>query len=194
LNFPTPYEDFFYYIYAILFSPSYRARYDAYLRQGFPRIPLPPSESLFIGLSDLGHELVAAHLLNLSIHPTLEVSDHPPEAWRVEAVAYNPETCTVFFSSPAPATSNYGQAQFPTGPWIKGITPAMWEFSIGGIPQIAQFLQSRSYSPTRKWNSLQRPLNYDELKELLLICSSIRRTLELLTSLDALFCQIDALD
>ncbi len=37
---PTP-EEIFYYIYAVLYSPTYRKRYEEFLKIDFPRIPLP---------------------------------------------------------------------------------------------------------------------------------------------------------
>jgi predicted helicase len=37
---PTP-EEIFYYIYAVLYSPTYRKRYEEFLKIDFPRVPLP---------------------------------------------------------------------------------------------------------------------------------------------------------
>ncbi|MEI6179816.1 MAG: type ISP restriction/modification enzyme, partial [Chloroflexales bacterium] len=56
-------EDVFHYIYAILHSPSYRARYEGFLKADFPRIPLPPAADLFWTLAAKGAELVDLHLL-----------------------------------------------------------------------------------------------------------------------------------
>src|SRR5262249_39758358 len=46
---PSP-LDAFLYVYAVLHSPAYRARYEAFLRIDFPRIPLPHSVDLFESL------------------------------------------------------------------------------------------------------------------------------------------------
>jgi hypothetical protein len=56
-------EDIFCYIYAVLYSPSYRTRYAEFLKIDFPHIPLPGSPELFSELSQLGKELVSLHLL-----------------------------------------------------------------------------------------------------------------------------------
>ena len=64
---PSP-EEIFYYIYAVLYSPTYRERYKEFLKIDFPRIPLPPDYASFKELSCLGKELVDLHLLK---HPAL---------------------------------------------------------------------------------------------------------------------------
>lgn len=58
-------EEIFGYIYAILHSPTYRARYAEYLRIDFPRIQLARSIAQFETLSALGWQLTEAHLLNV---------------------------------------------------------------------------------------------------------------------------------
>jgi predicted helicase len=50
---PTP-EEIFYYIYAVLYSPTYRKRYEEFLKIDFPRIPLPEDYKKFKKLSGLG--------------------------------------------------------------------------------------------------------------------------------------------
>ncbi len=59
---PTP-EEIFRYIYAVLHSPTYRTRYEEFLKIDFPRIPLTSDKNLFETLSRLGSELVSLHLM-----------------------------------------------------------------------------------------------------------------------------------
>ena len=54
------------YIYAVLHSPAYRARYKAFLKTDFPRVPYPTNTGVFWQLVKLGGELRASHLLE---HP-----------------------------------------------------------------------------------------------------------------------------
>ncbi|MBE9594550.1 MAG: hypothetical protein IMF19_13850, partial [Proteobacteria bacterium] len=68
---PTP-EEIFYYIYAVLYSPTYRKRYEEFLKIDFPRVPLPPNLEKFKNLSELGKELVELHLLK---HPSLSETE-----------------------------------------------------------------------------------------------------------------------
>lgn len=56
-------EDLLDYIYAILHSPIYRARYREFLKIDFPHIPYPKDKSNFRQLVELGRELRYLHLL-----------------------------------------------------------------------------------------------------------------------------------
>ncbi len=67
----TP-EEIFYYIYAVLYSPTYRKRYEEFLKIDFPRVPLPTNQEAFRKLSNLGKELVELHLLK---HPDLDKTE-----------------------------------------------------------------------------------------------------------------------
>ena len=56
-------EEIFYYIYAVLYSPTYRKKYEEFLQYDFPRIPFVEDYEKFKKLSDLGKELVELHLM-----------------------------------------------------------------------------------------------------------------------------------
>ncbi len=173
-------EEFFYYIYGILFSMTYRKRYDEYLRKGFPRIPITKNRILFIEMSELGYELAQAHLLNIKIDPKLDVAEISPDQWIVKDFYYSHEEECLYFDKTKIS-------------WIKGITLQMWEFSIGNIPQLPQFLKSRKYSPTQKWNTLQRSLSHQELIHFLKIISTIMKTIEILPEIDNIYQKLDIL-
>ncbi len=49
-------EDIFHYVYAVLHSPTYRNRYEEFLKIDFPRIPLTSNATLFRALADRGQE------------------------------------------------------------------------------------------------------------------------------------------
>ena len=58
------------YIYAVLFSPTYRERYYDFLKYDFPRIPLPQNLEHFRTLTTLGQHLIDWHLLkDVSVPP-----------------------------------------------------------------------------------------------------------------------------
>lgn len=61
----TP-EDIFDYIYAVLYSPSYREKYKEFLKIDFPRVPYPKDRKQFTTLIALGKELRELHLLESS--------------------------------------------------------------------------------------------------------------------------------
>jgi len=56
-------EEIFDYIYAILYSPKYREKYNEFLKIDFPRIPFTKDYKLFWRLAELGKRLVDLHLL-----------------------------------------------------------------------------------------------------------------------------------
>ncbi len=56
-------EDIFDYIYAVLYSPSYRGKYKEFLKIDFPRVPYPKDAKIFRELVMLGAELRSLHLL-----------------------------------------------------------------------------------------------------------------------------------
>jgi len=58
----TP-EEIFGYLYALLFSPSYRSRYQEYLKSDFPSLPLTGNVELFRSLSKYGSLLVELHTM-----------------------------------------------------------------------------------------------------------------------------------
>ena len=60
-------EDAFHYIYAVFHSPTYRERYDQFLRADFPRVPLTDDLDLFRALVALGRQLTDIHLLRASV-------------------------------------------------------------------------------------------------------------------------------
>ena len=59
-------EDIFYYIYAVLYSPSYREKYIDFLKIDFPRVPYPKDIKTFKKLVAFGTELCSLHLLESS--------------------------------------------------------------------------------------------------------------------------------
>ncbi|HRZ81336.1 MAG TPA: DNA methyltransferase, partial [Candidatus Hydrogenedentes bacterium] len=56
-------EDVFDYLYAVLHSPEYRARYAPFLRMDFPRVPVTSDRKLFAALVGAGRRLRGLHLL-----------------------------------------------------------------------------------------------------------------------------------
>ncbi len=113
---PTFFRNSLYYIYAVLYSPAYRKRYEEFLKIDFPRVPLPSSYELFKRLSDLGKYLVDLHLLK---HPYLEKTDvgfPKGNSNKVEKVAYIEEGQRVFINKEQ---------------YFEGIPKEVWKYRIG---------------------------------------------------------------
>lgn len=110
------------YIYAVLYSPSYRERYNEFLKTDFPRVPFPESAEEFWRLAALGARLVAVHLLESG-----ELDDPPatypaPGDHRVDAPAFRD-----------------GRIYINKTQYFANVTERSWNFPIGG------------YQPARKW-------------------------------------------
>ncbi|MFX1478535.1 MAG: type ISP restriction/modification enzyme [Promethearchaeota archaeon] len=183
LAFQATSTQIFYYSYAILYAPTYRKRYDEYLRKSFPRIPITKDSKFFSEMASLGEKLAKIHLLKHDISLNLELADIEPNKWIINDYIYKPNEETLYFDS---QSLSYGA-------WIKGITSEMWNFSIGAINQIRQFLNSRKYSPFQKYNTLQRSLNHNELIYFLKMITAIEKTINLLPIIDNIYKAIDVL-
>ena len=108
-------EEILAYIYAVLYSPTYRQRYYEFLKYDFPRIPMPQAIDQFRTLATLGQRLIDWHLLKdmqiptrhrfegegdgviervqyadskVWINPTQHFTDVPKRVWEYEIGAY----------------------------------------------------------------------------------------------------------
>jgi hypothetical protein len=116
---PSP-EDVFAYIYAMLYSPSYRSHYGDFLKRDFSRVPLPRSAATFAQLAAVGHELIKLHLLK-NAGPA--ITRYPKAGSnRVEKVEFKPDA----------ADSMRGNVFINSVQFFEGVPSAVWEYTIGG--------------------------------------------------------------
>jgi hypothetical protein len=117
-----------YSIYAALYSPTYRKRYDDFLKIDFPKVPLPSDLEKFKNLSELGKELVELHLLT---HPSLSETEigFPVSGLNtVEKVRYDEENRRVYFNKEQ---------------YFSGVSKAVWEYRIGAYQVAEKYLKDR---------------------------------------------------
>ena len=69
---------------------------------------------------------------------------------------------------------------------VGNITPEMWNFEIGGIKQLENWIRSKTYitNPKRSHKSLPRGLNQEEINDFQRICYVIKETLVLFDKID----------
>jgi predicted helicase len=157
---PTP-EEIFYYIYAVLYSPEYRKRYQEFLKIDFPRVPLPPNDDAFKELSNLGKELVNLHLLK---HPDLEKTgvgfpkggSNKVEKIKVVGTDYN---LSVYINKEQ---------------YFDGIQKEVWEYQIGAYQVMEKYLKDRK----------GRKLSLDEINHYMKVAKALRLTIELQQKID----------
>ena len=165
---PTP-EEIFCYIYAVLCSPTYRQRYEEFLKIDFPRIPLPVDYESFKALGDIGKELVNLHLLK---HPALQETQIGfPEggSYKVGRVRYDEETQRVYINKDQ---------------YFEGITKEVWEYRIGAYQVMEKYLKDR-----RK----KQKLSMDEINHYMKAARVIRLTIGLQKKIDSIYVKVDHL-
>ena len=151
-------EDIFDYIYGVLHSPAYRAKFKEFLKSDFPRIPYPKDAAEFACYRDAGRALRETHLMR----------DAPPSLSEPTA------------RFPVPGDNVVDAVRWCNGRvWINAtqyfdnVPPAAWEQAIGG------------YQPAQKWlkDRKGRALTQDDLRHYQRIILSLFRTREIMNSL-----------
>jgi predicted helicase len=154
-------EEVFGYVYAILYAPSYRSENADALRIGFPHIPVPEQSQDFEELSELGWELVQAHLLKEFPREGLTQyygkGDHT-----VESVSYSEVEQAIKI--------NKDQSFTP-------VPEAVWKFHIGGYQVLDKYLKSRK----------GRKLSLDEINHVSAIADSLAFTIAQMERIDAAY-------
>ncbi|MEW6067495.1 MAG: type ISP restriction/modification enzyme [Nitrospirota bacterium] len=171
---PMP-EEIFYYIYAVLYSPTYRKKYQEFLKIDFPRIPLPDQLILkstqppfskggitaFKSLSELGKRLINLHLLEDSEFSTLDSKlsvGYPVQGTdKVERIKYQ-----------------NGRGYINKEQYFENIPEHVWNYHIGSYQVLEKFLKDRK----------GRRLSLDEIKRYIKIASAITKTIEIQKKID----------
>lgn len=151
-------EEILGYIYAVLHSPAYRARYAEFLRMDFPRIPFPEDSTDFEALSQLGWQLVQANLLGEFPRKKLAQFDGKGD-YAVEAVRYSEQEKAIWI--------NKTQC-------FKPVPEDVWKFHIGGYLVLDKYLKSRK----------GRTLSLDEIDHVGAVADSLSFTIAQMKKID----------
>ncbi|RLL82913.1 hypothetical protein CN13_05960 [Petrotoga sp. HKA.pet.4.5] len=150
----TP-EDIFYYIYAILYSPTYRKKYEEFLKHDFPRIPFVDDYEEFKKLAELGKELVELHLMRKRLPTSVKFDVIGSNI--VEKVKYE-----------------NGKVWINKEQYFDGVPEEIWDFYIGGYQVLDKWLKSRK----------NRKLESKGIEQFLQIVEIIRETIRLMKEID----------
>jgi predicted helicase len=121
----TP-EQILSYIYAVLHSPAYRSKYIEFLKIDFPRIPFTNDEKIFNDLSEIGMNLIDAHLLKEIPNEIQCQSLGSDNNFKVEVVRY--EKNKVWYNKDR---------------YIDSIPENVWNFHIGGYQVLDKWFKER---------------------------------------------------
>lgn len=166
-NFNTDFraEEIIYYIYAILYSNTYREIYFDFLKFDFPRVPFTADSALFQQMAALGKRLVDLHLLR---SPELEQPiarfEGKGEDRTIATPKYDPKTKRVWINA------TY---------YFEGITPEVWQYQIGGYQVLDKYLKAR------KGSSLEDP------RHVLRVATALVKTMEVQKEIDALYPRVE---
>ena len=146
------------YIYAVLHSPAYRAKYKEFLKIDFPRVPYPKDQQTFWQLVALGSELRQLHLLE---SPTVDqrLTSYPVSGDNIVGKL------------------NYhnGKVYINETQYFDGVPLLAWEFYIGG------------YQPAQKWLKDRKgmALSYDDVRHYQRIIVALAETARIMGEVDA---------
>ncbi|GHU92116.1 DNA methyltransferase [Spirochaetia bacterium] len=140
------------YIYAVLYSPTYREKYREFLKIDFPRVPYPESATQFIKLAALGATLRKYHLLD-GIEPVYQIAAYPIEGSNeTEKLEYKENNVYI------------NKTQY-----FQNVPTDAWNFFIGG------------YQPAQKWLKDRKGhiLTVDEIEHYQKIIAALIKTYEI---------------
>jgi predicted helicase len=164
----TP-EEIFYYIYAVLYSNTYRTKYAEFLKIDFPRVPFTKDYKLFIQLGKLGKQLADLHLL--------KSKDLEKTISKFQGKGNN-KVEKLHFDS---AQRDNGKVWINKEQYFDGIKEEVWQYQIGGYQVCEKWLKDRK----------DRTLTLDEIKTYCKIVTALSKTIELQKEIDKNYEQVE---
>jgi predicted helicase len=156
---PTP-QEVLAYIYAVLYSPTYRRVYAEALRSDFPRIPFVADGEVFRRMVELGRRLIDLHLLRSKDLDPPRVRFEGEGDGQIQVVRYEPSSQRVYIS----------RSQY-----FEPVPPEVWEYQIGGYQVLEKYLKDR------KGRRLEDPVHY------LRVATAISWTLEVQAEIEVVY-------
>ncbi|EMH71495.1 hypothetical protein HMPREF1452_00100 [Helicobacter pylori HP260Bi] len=160
------------YIYALLYSPHYRKRYEDFLKIDYPKILFTNNKDLFRALSLLGIELIGLHVLNKeSLNHSFEKLKDATigESYYKEAHDRNPIIKKPSHNKPEQRLYINHSAYF------KGVSEEIYNYMIGGYGVLDKYLKSHK----------NEPCDFDHVSNIIKVIArtiEIQKTLGFLTS------------
>lgn len=119
---PSPIE-IFDYCYGVLYDPSYREKYNEFLKRDYPRVPIIENETMLAKYKTAGEKLRQLHLMQTQakLYLTITSSDN----LKIEAIKYSD-----------------GELQINKETKIIGIPQEVWNYYIGGYQVLDKWFKS----------------------------------------------------
>ncbi|WP_236613292.1 type ISP restriction/modification enzyme [Chrysiogenes arsenatis] len=156
------------YIYAVLHSPSYRTKYQEFLKTDFPRIPYPTDANMFWDLVQKGSELRQYHLLE---HQEIDrfVTSYPVAGNNTITRKITKKDWELYDEA-----GGIGRIWINDEQYFDEVPLIAWEFFIGG------------YQPAQKWlkDRHGRTLSYDDVRHYQRIIVALNETHRIMGEID----------
>ena len=162
---PSP-EEIFYYIYAVLYSETYRTKYAEFLKIDFPRVPFTKDYKLFRKISEYGNRLVDLHLLKSRELDSPIARYQGKGNSRVEKLKYDEKKRHVYINKTQ---------------YFECLSQEVWSYQIGGYQVCDKWLKERKY----------RILSLDETQAYCRIVTAISQTIEIQKKIDEIYGEIE---
>ncbi|GAA8302037.1 DNA methyltransferase [Helicobacter pylori] len=159
------------YIYALLYSPNYRKRYEEFLKVDYPKILFTNNKDLFRVLSLLGIELIGLHVLNQESlnHSFKKLKD----ATIGESCYKEAHDSTI---SKKPSHNEPEQRLYINhSAYFRGVSQEIYDYRIGGYCVLDKYLKSHK----------GEPCDFDHVSNIIKVIActiEIQKTLGFLTS------------
>ncbi|WRG26702.1 N-6 DNA methylase [Helicobacter pylori] len=158
------------YIYALLYSPNYRKRYEDFLKADYPKILFTNNKDLFRALSLLGIELIGLHVLN---QESLNYSfEKLKDATIGESCYKEAHDCII----KKPLHNEPEQRLYINhSAYFRGVSEEIYNYMIGGYSVLDKYLKSHK----------NEPCNFDYVSNIIKVIArtiEIQKTLGFLTS------------
>ncbi|GHP98222.1 DNA methyltransferase [Helicobacter pylori] len=159
------------YIYALLYSPNYRKRYEEFLKADYPKILFTKNKDLFRALSLLGIELIGLHVLNQeSLNYSFKKLKDATigESCYIEAHEHNP----IISQKPS---HNEQRLYINHSAYFSGVSQEIYDYRIGGYCVLDKYLKSHK----------NEPCDFDHVTRIIKVIArtiEIQKTLGFLTS------------
>ncbi|WRB65736.1 N-6 DNA methylase [Helicobacter pylori] len=161
------------YIYALLYSPNYRKRYEGFLKIDYPKILFTKNKDLFRVLSLLGIELIGLHVLNQeSLNYSFEKLKDATigESYYIEAHERNP-----IISQKLSHNEPEKRIYINHSAYFSGVSQEIYDYRIGGYCVLDKYLKSHK----------NEPCDFDHVTRIIKVIArtiEIQKTLGFLTS------------
>ncbi|WP_157819744.1 type ISP restriction/modification enzyme [Helicobacter pylori] len=158
------------YIYALLYSPNYRKRYEDFLKADYPKILFTEDKDLFRALSLLGIELIGLHVLNK------ESLNYSFEKLKDATIG---ESCYKDERNPIIKKPSYNEPEqrlyINHNAYFRGVSEEIYDYRIGGYCVLDKYLKSHK----------NEPCDFDHVTHIIKVIArtiEIQKTLGFLTS------------